>query len=290
MPAKWTNIAIVGLSLCAIAAAPPPHIVRHMIVRVPVPMIARRLAVHRMMLPVPVPHIAKPTIFTTARPNAPTTEPAVFPADAPARTWYEQLASSDPTLRAQAQQNLMDLPPADLPALRTMVLHSAPASPAQIAALHDIVIQIYLSGQPYSTQGGGFLGLQWPDPYYMGMDEPPRMGVAVEIRLPGFPAYAALRTGDMILGVLLEPTLPLSQLPNMRTPTREILANAVQQAAPGQNIELEILRSGQIMRVPLRLAALPAVDDANIQSLFEGRQTSAQHYWETQFVEPLAIS
>ena len=84
----------------------------------------------------------------------PSTQPAAqFAADSPARTWFAQLASMDDAKRDDARTGLMGLTRDDLPSLRALVDESRPLAAAQVAALHEIVLQLFLSGEPYENSG-----------------------------------------------------------------------------------------------------------------------------------------
>src|SRR5258708_2183625 len=96
--------------------------------------------------------------------TAPSTQPVIsFAADAPARGWVGDLASPEDAKREEARTNLMGLSREDLPRLRALVEENRPVAAAQAAALHEIVVQIYLSEEPYEQDFPltGFLGLSW---------------------------------------------------------------------------------------------------------------------------------
>ena len=228
--------------------------------------------------------------FADAPTTAPTTAPVEFAADAPARTWFSQLDSPDPKEREAAREGLMALPSEQLPMLRLLVATTRSLSAAQAVSLHDIVIQVFLSGEKYPSEPGGFLGLRWPADFALGMDTLPRFGVPIEIRLPGFPGFGVLRTGDMIIGVLVEPDLPLNRLPNLRTPTHTELTEAVSPAGAGRRIALEVLRYGEVIRVSVKLAPHPITDFANLEAMFADRETRAEKYWQTEFLPLLTMS
>lgn len=217
----------------------------------------------------------------------PATGPATtLPADSPIRAWFADLASPDGTKRDEAETRLMGLTRDDLPALRSLVEQSRPLSPAQVAALHDIIMQIYLSGEPYDSDSpGGFLGLRWINAP-LPMEEARGMGVPVDIRLVGFPSFQMLREGDLILGVLVQPKQPLQQLPNMATPTLPLLQAAINQAGANHEVILEVLRQGQVIRVPLRLMPRPKLPESPdvIESFSAERKQKGEAYWKKEFL------
>ena len=94
----------------------------------------------------------------------------------PARTWFAQLASADPKVRDAARDCLMALPSDQLPMLKSLVAQTRSLSAAQAVPLHDIVVQIFLSGEKYPSEPGGFLGLRWPADFAMGLDTLPAAG------------------------------------------------------------------------------------------------------------------
>jgi len=212
------------------------------------------------------------------------------PTTAPAsETWpklFAELASADLQTRDTARITLMRLTRADLPAVRDMVVKSRPILPAQAAALHEIVQEIYLAGEKYeTTPQQGFLGIM--------MDELPRadlvpendlhrpIGVIVADRIPGFCAARNLISGDIILGIA-SPFTPFRSM--------EDLKNAVGGSPPGTVVGLLILRRGQVMRVMLTLDAKP-IDalllDAGVNFRAE-RQKKFDAYWQSTF-KPLLV-
>jgi hypothetical protein len=160
--------------------------------------------------------------------SAPATQPA-----GQIRQWFAELADADAARRDAAWQHLMDLHRQDLPALRDIVEQSRPLAPTQVAALHDVVVQAFLTGESYDADWeNGFLGIMQPEfgnesvsvevpegqeilpklpaepqlEQHPGggddADDPHReWGVPVGERLAGFCAYPRLRTGDVVLGL-----------------------------------------------------------------------------------------
>jgi hypothetical protein len=225
--------------------------------------------------------------------SQPTTEAVAIAPDAPMRKWFDRLAADDPKERDKAAVELMGLTADDLPKLRQLIIEHQPIKPAQVAALHDIVIQAFLSNDPYETvkdtdptQAPYFIGLLWQNSF-LG-EEDARLGVMVDQRLPGFPSYRYLRSGDMILGVFIDPTVSLLQFPNRPTHTHKDLTDAIGSNRSVQDIVLLVLRDGEQIRVPLKMAPRPAMALAEMPGeehpFLADRAHRADAYWEENFV------
>jgi hypothetical protein len=233
--------------------------------------------------------------------QSPATQPTTQPSDelaasSPIRGWFRQLADPDPKIRDRAKTDLMGISADDLPRLRQLVIESQPLSPAQSGALYDIVIQSYLANQPYRVWGNTYANASGTgNPYFLGIvwtaeivdNEPPRRGAIIEDRLPGFPSYRFLRTGDMILGVYIHPDRPLKELPNMETHTRIALKTALSNQLEGRDFVLEVLRDGETIRVPVTLAPRPIDADTlapgAVQAFNAIRVDSAEAYFNENF-------
>jgi hypothetical protein len=229
----------------------------------------------------------------------PTTAPVAFTADSPIRKWFIQLSDPDPKVRDQAKFELMGMASADLARLKQLVIDSRPISPTQSAALRDIVVQSFLASDEYKvataqgvvqtdasgTIGPFFLGILWATG--MDVESEARLGVSVDERLPGFPSYRFLRTGDMILGVYLDPTAPLLQLPNVETHNRLALIQAISNAPTVQDIVLEVLRDGQTLKIAVKMAPRPLEVEGNgidpIRAFNAARLNRAEEYWNRNF-------
>jgi hypothetical protein len=227
----------------------------------------------------------------TTQPIA-TTRPAVaLAADSPIRAWYADLASPDSVKRDNAQTQLMGITRDELSSLQTLIKENGPPAPAQVAALHDIVVQVYLSEETYTPEvleNGkmrGFLGLRWTSQLY-NIDNFPRLGVPVEERLAGFPSFRMLRQSDLITGVYLQPDNPIQQLPNMTTPTLQILQRAVAEAGANRDIVLEVIRQGQVIRVAVRVMPRPKLPNELdvVEAFANDRQKKGEDYWQKEFV------
>jgi hypothetical protein len=212
--------------------------------------------------------------------DAPSTQPT------PSQS-FANLASPDADLREQAKSQLLGLQRSDLPALRELVEQNRPLAPAQMAALHDIVVHLYLSGEPYDSDPDfGFIGLRWTD---MDMiNDIPRLGVPVGTRLPGFPGFQLLRDGDLILGVFLQPNSPLQQWPNRYTTSIRMLQLGIEAAGNQRDIVLLVLRQGQRMRIPVRLRPKMKIPNlaaaTDVETYFLQWQKKGEDYWQAQFL------
>jgi hypothetical protein len=221
----------------------------------------------------------------------PSTQPVVnveLPSDSPIRGWFADLANPDAAVRDKAQSLLMGISRNELWGLRHLIEQTRPLAPSQVTALHDIVIQAYLSGDEYEpmTPAQSFLGVRWPNQNFGLFPPPPaETGVSIEERLPGFPAYQALRDGDVIQAVVIAPGTEMEQLRPLQSP--ENLRGAVSTSPPDKPIILIVLRQGQQIRVTLRLAALPKAlsqGDTAVMAFLAPRVQRAEQFWQEQFL------
>jgi hypothetical protein len=207
----------------------------------------------------------------------PSTEPAAASASSlvQIQAGIRQLGDDDPLVRDAAAQQLMGLHPSDLPALRSSAMSLSPLLPAQIAALHDIVMQVYLAPQsPGYTSGFGFLGLTWPE----DSKTHDSRGVVVEKRIPGFVAYRMLRPDDVIIKLIDFPQV------NLRDRIRFI--EVVRDLAPGQKLRMEVVRGGKTIEVTAVLDLRPpdvGDDQLSFDAMLQHRQRAAEEYWKTNF-------
>jgi hypothetical protein len=186
-----------------------------------------------------------------------------------------QLGSDDPRLRENALGDLMDLKKQDLPTLRSAALSQSPLLPAQVAALRQVVTQIFLASERYRvdpTIPGGFMGLHWTNPNL----QPTPDGVPVDELLPGFPAYRLIQPGDVIVQIVGNPPIPLRSTGD--------LVRAVMNMWPGDILRLRIRHLGQPINVSLVLDFLPIdLNVSNIDSWIQDRDQKAQAYWNQEF-------
>jgi hypothetical protein len=188
-----------------------------------------------------------------------------------------RLASEDAAQREQARVDLIGLGRADLPVLRQAIRSLREMEPSQTAVLRDIVTHVYLTGEPYSTEGGGFLGIRLPHPFkpeeqsLLSLER----GVALITRFPGFCAFRMLRDGDVILSVTEESRIEL------KTPDQ--LIEALKSVRPGQTITFEVVRQGQIVNVPITLDRRPINLQNSVEEFLADRARAADKVWDRDF-------
>ena len=231
--------------------------------------------------------VVAPAVAQTTRP-APATQPA-----SRVERLLVDLGHPESAVREDAYTQLLMLDRDDLPALREAIAAVRPLTPAQSVVLREVVTQAYLAGEPYAVDDGeirGFLGLMQPPTESVivardgdagagaanGAEARYQIGVPVGERLPGFCAYRALRSGDVILGLLDRHRIALREWRELQT--------AVSQAGPGKTVVFEVLRNGRKLQVPIRLDPRPhgAADIGLIEDL-RRREERADQYWETNF-------
>jgi hypothetical protein len=201
--------------------------------------------------------------------------------------WFADLADPDATIRERAEQSLLALGGEDLPLLRDAVARSRPIAPTQAAALHDMVIHVYLTALPYEASIGGFLGLQAPRDYAvplsLDLSHNPGLtgtGVPVGERIPGFAAYSVLRPGDVLI------SLRRGDGQRARLHDWNRLLNAVGEARAGDSVVVQVLRQGQVLDLPLRLSArpdFPPLDQVSTEQFLRSRTDAAEQYWIRTF-------
>jgi len=212
----------------------------------------------------------------------PQTGEVTRPTTAPSRgkpvaikAWLAQLAEQDAAVREAARAKLMALPRESLDDLATLVKGALPLQPSQVAVLREIVTQVYLSGEPYSGNAHfGFLGLAWqPDDEQSEVVED---GVVVQDRLAGFCGARALREGDVLMFALH---------PRIRLRTPDDLRSVVLRMKPGETLELQVLRAGKVIEVPIVLDALPMIGGGmvGVDQMRRERMEKADTYWERVF-------
>jgi len=197
------------------------------------------------------------------------------PAPAQLRKWVAELADADPDVRERASIDLMGIDRGDLPDLRRAVEESRPLHPNQSAALHDVVIQVYLSGEAYAGDGDlGFLGLRWSGE---SESSPVMPGIVVTERFPGFCAYRMLQEGDVILALRERPKLVLQE--------RNDLIHALLPVKAGTTLHFKVLRRGAVREVAITLDVRPAGPAlASVTEIMNKRVRNAEDYWANAFL------
>lgn len=210
------------------------------------------------------------------------TDPAAAtrPADS-LETLVATLAADDPAEREAAYRRLLQISPLDLPALRRVVESGQGRLPAQREALRDVVRHVFLVGDtpPAVNRQLSFLGVSAPA--FNVEVSPSITGMTFAERLPGFPAYAALEEGDIVIGVAEEPAVALNS---------ELVLRALREAVPpGSQIHFRVVRDGWVTDVPITLAPTPNWPVADGQQQQYRRLERAEAYWETQFEPAFAV-
>lgn len=190
------------------------------------------------------------------------------------------LAADEPVVRDAAHKQLLQLNRAELPALKEVVASGAAKLPSQQEALKDVVRHVFLSGEPYpldvesrlSFIGLG-LGASFRPLHFV--DGTGRLGVGFDHRLPGFPGYAVLEEGDVIVGV--------EELPDLQFEGQNPLGAIRTRFAAGEVIHLIVLRDDRTLRLPLRLAQTPVWGGGDANQMMSERILLADEYWEREF-------
>jgi hypothetical protein len=202
------------------------------------------------------------------------------------RQWFDELDDPDASVRDSARLKLMGMRRQDLPAFQKLVQGNLPLQPSQAAVLRQIVTHVYLAGDYYPTNNAeGFLGVKMQEtsvrlPAADGTEQfAPAVGVVIVERFPGFAGGRMLLDGDVILGVV--------ERPDVRTLGMYEFQLVVKSVAPGNTIHFQVMRQGQIIRVPVAPDPRPFEADVNMQDLTYRRQRKADEYWEKAFAPAL---
>jgi hypothetical protein len=239
---------------------------------------------HRLLLGWIVVGVVCAAAPTWGEDQPPTTLPTTRPASdlQSVRKLLAQLASDNFGVREAARVSLMGLERAALPTLREAVKQSLPLEPSQAVVLRDIVTQVYLAGAEFEkAEGGqGFLGVSLPST--MRVEDRGLLalgrGVAVVSRVPGFCAYRMLQNGDVLLSMTVgEVTVEFNRTDDLMDSVRAVPA--------GQTITFDVLRQGEIVRVPITLDPRPAhLDNLDWLREFNNRRADeVETYWSKDF-------
>jgi hypothetical protein len=204
------------------------------------------------------------------------------PERAALKQWFAELDDADAPVREAARRNLMGMRREDLAAFRDIVRESLPLMPSQAAVLRQIVTHVFLAGEPYfTTRTEGFLGVKMQEtsvrlPAADGAEQfAPAVGVVIVERMPGFVGARMLLDGDVVLGVV--------ERPDVRTLGMYEFQMVVKGVSPGTVIHFQVMRQGQVVRVPIAPDPRPVDADVNMQNLTYTRQRSADDFWEKVF-------
>jgi hypothetical protein len=197
-------------------------------------------------------------------------EPTTQPADT-LRKWLSDLAADDGDQRRSARRNLLKMSRQDLSVIRDLIAAGAAPQPAQRQALYEIVCHVFLATEPYPGRADtSFFGIF----DYRAVDLGNSTGLVFAGRLIGFPAYASLEDGDVILGILEKPKIDLRAL----NPLESIRATV----KPGETIHVRVLRDNQVIITPLTLAPSPSWPRPGVEERTM-REQLANEYWQRQF-------
>jgi hypothetical protein len=221
----------------------------------------------------------------SAAAGGPTTAPTTQPARvAGIKQMVGKLANDNYQVREAARIELMGLKRSELPLLLEAMKQSLPLEPSQSMALHDIVTQVYLSGEDYEKEEGlsGFLGISMAtvDSENEGLLSIER-GIAVVSRVPGFCAFRMLQPGDVILSMDTGTDRIEFRSPNPKA----VFTGAVMAIEAGNTVKFEVLRQGQIIDVSVMLSRRPRGLNVpgSIESFNTERANRAEDYWDKDF-------
>lgn len=225
-----------------------------------------------------------------------TTRPATAPSSDELAGLVAQLGDGDAAVREAASVRLMGLKRGALPSLREVVRAKRPLSAGQWAALREIVCHVWLTGEPYQSDGRrGFLGVKdINDLAAPEMQLPPEAGpeagsagVIVSERIPGFCGFHYLRTGDVILAAWEG-----AELVPLRSP-RDLQQWVGVRHRGGDEVTLRVLRRGSEIEMTFRLDPFPVFarqeipDPLAVERFRVAREKAAGAYWTAEF-EPLS--
>ena len=226
---------------------------------------------------------AKPQAAPTLKNDAGAKAAEQRPELAAVRQWFAELDDPDANVREKARVSLMGMQRRNLPAFQKLVQDSRPLAPAQAAVLREIVMHVYLAGEEYDTTGAqGFLGVRMQEtdvrlPGAHGADRASQaVGVVIVERMPGWVGSRMLLDGDVILGVVERQDVRLQSVTDFQ--------ELVQSITPGSTVHFQVLRQGQVARIPVTLDARPfGVEQFQLTDLIQRRQRKAEDYWNSTF-------
>ena len=231
------------------------------------------------------------TVATTAavaQPRDPGRAATTAPASRSLDALIEQLADADPAVRATARAALMDLRPSDLPAVHEAAARAKPLLPSQAVDLRAVVTHLHMCGQTYEVADGqGFLGVSMPpqpDIAVTPLDGPPRVGVAIVGRFPGFDAFRLLEDSDVIVGI--------DGVADRDDWGAQRFVETVQRIPPGAVVPLRVVRGGRVTTVRVRVSPRPLLANPADRGAFDEMrrqwEDEAEAYWRQHFA-PLVV-
>jgi hypothetical protein len=221
---------------------------------------------------------------------APTSQPATTQASAPkfipstqARhnamaQWFAALSHPDPREREEARLSLLTLEREDLPALHKLIEDSRPLSPSQAAAMHDIVVHVYLSGEEYVRSNKGFLGVKLGASLGAVEGEEneeqaqPIRGAIIVDRIPGFAGFRVFQNGDVVLSIKERPETSIESVLDFQS--------VIMTSPAGTTLHMEVVRQMRKIEVEITLDARP---DGDPEEEINIREKDGEEYWNREF-------
>ena len=224
---------------------------------------------------------------------APSTRPTGAAGPAFVGRLVANLHDVDPQIRAAARRAILGLEVDDLPRLADALRDRAgtdPESPAVALIVREAVSHLYLrrakrqyhvlldAGEIDDTYGrdGGFLGIKLPLNAANIPDDFGTNGVTVVDALAGFAAYEVLEAGD----ILVEIDTPRGRIPLGNPPA---LRQAVAGLPAGLDVEVRLVRGGEVLRLPFRLDRFVNTQRIEWLRLQAQARRDAQEAWQSRF-------
>jgi hypothetical protein len=225
---------------------------------------------------------AAPTTQSTSTTQTSSTNPGFIPTTQERQKemvkWFAALSHADPRERDAGRLALLTLEREDLPALHKLIEDSKPLSPSQRAALHDIVMHVYLSGADYIRSNKGFLGVHLSTSYASvavegNEDETqPMRGAIIVDRVPGFAGYRAFQDGDVVLSI--------KERPDVTIQSKEDLQAVVMSAPAGTVLHMQVVRKMREIELTITLDARP---EGDVEEETNVREKEGEDYWQQEF-------
>jgi len=174
-----------------------------------------------------------------------------FSQDAAFKGWVGELASEDFKARVQAQDKILEWANANPAKSKDLLLreYEAAKDPEVQLRLRESLKTVVI-GDHQAKNAAGYLGITMED-VNGGIPVPnPKPGVLVKAVQPGSPAQqAGIRNNDVILA--------MDKTRWSGPEAREALIAEVKKLRPGTEVNLEVLRGAETLKLPLKLGARP---------------------------------
>lgn len=201
----------------------------------------------------------------------------------------EGLNSTESVKREAALDELLSLRAGHLDAFGEALLKVAPLTPEQANAVREVGVHLYLENQKYELEAPPnvtCLGLTFGDPKSLevagvGGERAVLTGIEVASRVPGLPAYGALRDGDVIVSIG----------PGSRLVGAEMIKEFIRPLPPGAEVRMRVVRDGALREVRLNLAPRPksygSMEEPGVR--WEVRWADkGQKWWDEEVVPQIA--